>query len=388
MEQVLRSEPPVRPPLPRSPEELPVIFEYFREMRDGHPVVLDEGTGVAWYHLFRYDDVTRVLNDHARFSSNVGVFEGTPFTDTMLVKDPPDHRKLRSLVNLAFTPRAVARLADRIGELTTRLLDRVRERGEMDVVADLAAPLPSWVISEMLGMPEADWESVQAWAVRFTGPDSGVGGEMHAYFGGLADERRRAPRDDLVSALVEAEIDGERLTERELVNFCSLLFLAGQETTKNLIANFFLTLSDHPDVQARLTAEPALMPGAIEEVLRTLPPVWFVMRRSTAEVELGGVRIPAGQMVLPWTASANRDATQFADPERFDIARDPNRHLAFGYGIHFCVGAPLARLEARVALPIVLERLRSLRVRRDEPISIQAGIVFMIQRLGLAFEPY
>jgi len=387
MQEVTRSEPPVRPPLPRSPEELPAIFEYFREMREHHPVVLDASSGTRWWHVFRYDDVARVLTDHARFSSKVFVFEGSPFSDTMLVTDPPDHRKLRSLVNLAFTPRAVARLAGRIGELTGRLLDRVRERGEMDVVADLSAPLPSWVIAEMLGMPEADWDAVQRWA-RFDGPPASVGTRMRDYFGELAERRRREPGDDLVTALVNAEIDGERLSGRELTNFCSLLFIAGQETTKNLIANFFLTLSDHPDVQARLTADPALVPGAVEEVLRALPPVWFLFRRSTEDVELGGVRIPAGEMVMPWMASANRDPAQFPDPDRFDIGRDPNRHVAFGHGIHFCVGAPLARLEARVALPIMLERLRSLRVRRDEPISIEAGIVFMIQRLGLAFEPY
>ena len=162
---------------------------------------------------------------------------------------------------------------------------------------------------------------------------------------------------------------------------------AGQETTKNLIANFFLTLSDHPEDQELLTRHPELIPSAIEEVLRYLPPVWFLLRQTTTDVELGGVTIPAGQMVLPWTASANRDSRQFPDPDRFDVRRDPNRHLAFGHGIHFCVGAPLARLEARIALPMMLERLRDLRVERETPIGIRAGIVFVIGNMPVSFSP-
>jgi cytochrome P450 len=376
----------VMPRLPRRPEEVPGIFDWFEAARERHPVVLDERSGTPWWHVFRYEDVARVLTDHARFSSKVPWFEHSPVSDTMLVKDPPDHRKLRSLVNLAFTPRAVARLSERVAAMTQELLDRVRAKGEMDVVSDLAAPLPSQVICEMLGVPESDWGSVQAWA-HFDGSGGGMG-PLRTYFRDLLEERRRAPRDDLVSALSTAEIDGERLTERELINFCTLLFFAGQETTKNLIANFFLTLSDLADDQRRLTREPALIPTAIEEVLRFLPPVWFVMRRTTEEVELSGVRIPAGGLVMPWTASANRDSTQFPDPGRFDVAREPNRHLGFGHGIHFCVGAPLTRMEAAVALPMMLEQLRDVRVRRETPIDIHAGIVFVIANLPVTFRPY
>jgi cytochrome P450 len=211
------------------------------------------------------------------------------------------------------------------------------------------------------------------------------GHEIRRYFSGLLDERRREPREDLVSALSVAEVDGERLSERELVSFCQLLLIAGQETTKNLIANFTLTLADHPDVRAELVRDLDLVPGAIEEVLRYLPPVWFLVRQTTTEVELSGVRIPAGQLVLPWTASANRDAAQFPEPNRFDIRRDPNRHLAFGQGIHFCVGAPLSRLEARVALPMMLEQLPDLRLVRRESIRIQAGLVFVMSSLPVTF---
>jgi cytochrome P450 family 109 len=376
------------PPLPSRPEEIPGIYDWFRRMREEHPVVRDDQFGMPWWHVFRYEDVARVLTDHARFSSRVPAFEHGPLGDTMIAKDPPDHRKLRGLVNLAFTPRAVARLSVRVADLTAGLLDRVGPRGEMDVVADFAGPLPAQVICELLGVPEADWDAVRSWA-HINGPEAGpgTGRAMRSYFLDLVDRRRRSPREDLVSALAGAEVDGERLTEGELLGFCSLLLIAGQETTKNLIANFLLTLSDHPDAQARLVGEPALVPTAIEELLRYLPPVWFLMRRTTSEVELGGVRIPAGHNVMPWMASANRDAAQFPDPDRFDIVREPNRHLGFGHGIHFCVGAPLARLEAGVALPMLLERLRDLRVRRERPIGIRAGLVFVITNLPVTFRP-
>ena len=378
---------PVMPPLPRRPEEISGIFDWFQAARESHPVVLDERGGAPWWHVFGYEDVARVLTDHTRFSSKVPWFERSPVSDTMLVKDPPDHRKLRSLVNLAFTPRAVARLSDRVAVMTQELLDRVRAKGEMDVVSDLAAPLPSRVICEMLGVPEADRDAVRQWS-HFDGSGGGGMGSLRTYFRELLEERSRSPREDLVSGLSTAEVDGERLGERDLVNFCILLFFAGHETTKNLIANFFLTLSDHPDAQARLAREPALFPTAIEEVLRFLPPVWFLMRRTTEPVELSGVRVPAGGLVMPWTASANRDSTQFPEPDRFDVAREPNRHLGFGHGIHFCVGAPLTRMEAAVALPMMLEQLRDVRVRRERPIGIHAGIVFVITNLPVTFEPY
>jgi len=377
------------PGLPTRPEEIQATFDWFREMREWSPVLLDERSPAPFWQVFRYDDVATVLTDHARFSSQTPAFGSSPLADTMLVKDPPDHRKLRNLVNLAFTPRAVAGLSGRVAEITSRLLDQVAGNGRMDVVSDVALPLPSRVIAEMLGLPEEDHDEVGRWARVIEGGLSMRGGveRIRDYFSALLEERRRAPREDLVSALSNAEIDGERLTERELVNFCILLLFAGQETTKNLIANFFLTLSDHPEDQELLTRQPELIPTAIEEVLRYLPPVWFLMRQTTADVELGGVTIPAGQMVLPWTASANRDSRQFPDPDRFDVRRDPNRHLAFGHGIHFCVGAPLARLEARIALPLMLERLRDLRVERETPIGIRAGIVFVIGNLPVRFSP-
>jgi len=264
----------------------------------------------------------------------------------------------------------------------------------MDVVSDIAVPLPAKVIAEMLGVPPEDWDIFQRWA-RVDSSDPAASRreagrsqreEMSNYFSRLLEERRRAPREDLISALSVAEVDGERLSEAELVSFCFLLLAAGQETTKNLITNAIVCLTDYPDSMERLMREPTLMPTAIEEVLRYLPPVWFLFRQTRAEVELGGQRIPADQLVLAWTASANRDPAQFQNPDRFDIEREPNRHLAFGHGIHYCVGAPLARLEARIALPMMLEQLRDLQRVEGVPITVHAGLVFVIRSLPITFQ--
>ncbi len=319
--------------------------------------------------------------------------------NTLVTTDPPDHRTLRNLVNQAFTPRAVTRLSHRVTQITQELLDAGKATGHMDVVSDIAFPLPAKIIAEMLGVPAGDWDIFQRWA-RFGGGRENEGSreraegsapdmrqEMNNYFLRLLEARRKDPRDDLIISLSNAEIDGEHLSQQELVNFCFLLLAAGQETTKNLIANAILCLTDHPDSLARLQREPALMPVAIEEVLRYLPPVWFLFRRTTHDVELGGQHIPANQMVLAWTASANRDAAQFPQPDQFNIQREPNRHLAFGHGIHFCVGAPLARLEAKIVLPMMLEQLKDLKRVEGVPVGIHTGIVFVIGNLPITFQP-
>ena len=380
---------------PQALDEIPQTFAWFEEMRAQHPVFYDQTMPMPLWQVFRYEDVATVLTDYSRFSSQpLGVFMGSFLRDTLITKDPPDHRKLRNLVNQAFTPRAVARLADRITQISQELLDQVKARGKMDVVSDIAFPLPAKVIAEMLGVAPEDWDIFQRWAR--SGPESGearqegrrpMQEEMSDYFLALLRERRRAPREDLISALSTAEVDGERLSEYELVQFCKLLLGAGQETTKNLIANAIVCFTDHPDAMERLKREPSLMPKAIEEALRYLPPVWFLFRQTRSDVELGGQQIPANQIVLAWTASANRDAAQFRDPERFDIEREPNRHLAFGHGVHFCVGAPLARLEARIVLPMMLEQLRDLQRVEDFPVMVHAGIVFVIRSLPVTFQP-
>lgn len=380
--------------LPHSLEDIPRVYAWFEQMRAEQPVFHTAQFPV--WQVFRYDDVQEVITNYNHFSSQ-HTFEGF-LQDTLITKDPPDHRKLRNLVNLGFTPRAVARLSDRVTQITQELLDAVKAAGTMDVVSAIAFPLPAKIIAEMLGVPAEDWDIFRRWALLSGGENQTsreqagrspqyMHQEMNSYFSRLLQARRREPREDLMTALSVAEIDGERLSEQELISFCFLLLAAGQETTKNLIANTILCLTDHPDSLARLQQEPELMPAAIEEVLRYLPPVWFLLRRTTQEVELGGQRIPAGQTVLAWTASANRDAAQFPEPDRFHIAREPNRHFAFGHGIHFCIGAPLARLEARIALPMMLEQLPDLQRARGVPITIRAGLVFVIRNLPVTFQP-
>jgi cytochrome P450 len=375
-------------------EEIPQTYSWFGEMREHNPVFKDESTRL--WQVFRYEDVLAILTDYSRFSSQAYEFIGGFLSNSLIAKDPPDHRKLRNLVNQAFTPKAVAHLSDRIAQITQELLDAVRHQGKMDVVSDIAFPLPAKVIAELLGVPPEDWNIFQRWA-RVDGSDpassrqaSGrtMQEEMSHYFSDLLEQRRRTPREDLISSLSVAEVDGERLSEPELLSFCTLLLAAGQETTKNLIANAIVCLTDHREPMERMINEPALMPTAIEEILRFLPPVWFLFRRTKTDVELAGQHIPANQVVLAWTASANRDPARFPNPERFDIEREPNRHLAFGHGIHFCVGAPLARLEAKIALPMMLQQLKNLQRVEGVPIMVHAGIVFVIRSLPVTFQPY
>jgi cytochrome P450 len=375
-------------------EEIPQTFSWFEEMREHNPVFKDERTRL--WQVFRYEDVLAILTDYSRFSSQAYEFTGGFLKNSLIAKDPPDHRKLRNLVNQAFTPKAVAHLSDRITQITQELLDEVRLQGKLDIVSDIAFPLPAKVIAELLGVPPEDWNIFQRWA-RVDGSDpassrqeSGhsMQAEMFNYFSDLLEERRRAPREDLISSLSVAEVDGERLSEPELLSFCTLLLAAGQETTKNLITNAIVCLTDYRESMERLINKPALIPTAIEEILRFLPPVWFLFRQTKADVELAGQHIPANQVVLAWTASANRDPARFPDPDRFDIEREPNRHLAFGHGIHFCVGAPLARLEAKIALPMMLQQLKNLQRVEGVPIMVHAGIVFVIRSLPVTFQPY
>jgi len=374
-------------------EEIPQTFAWFEEMREQNPVFKDERTRI--WQVFRYEDVLSILTDYSRFSSQAYELTGGFLSNSLIAKDPPDHRKLRNLVNQAFTPRAVAHLSDRITEITQELLDAVRHKGSMDIVSDIAFPLPAKVIAELLGVPAEDWDIFQRWA-RVDSSDAAsrresgqsMQEEMSNYFTNLLEERRRSPREDLISSLSVAEVDGERLSEPELLSFCTLLLAAGQETTKNLITNAIVCLTDHRESMERLINEPALIPTAIEEILRFLPPVWFLFRQTKADVELAGQHIPANQVVLAWTASANRDPARFPDPNRFDIEREPNRHLAFGHGIHFCVGAPLARLEAKIALPMMLQQLKNLQRVEGVPITVRAGIVFVIGSLPITFQPY
>jgi cytochrome P450 len=365
-------------------------FPWYRVMRESHPVYFHPQ--YRFWQVFCYDDVQRVLSDYASFSSAFGGGgqQQDPLGASLISMDPPRHRQLRNLVTQAFTPRSVAQLSGRITAIVDELLDRVAATGCMDIIDDLAYPLPVIVIAEMLGIPQEDRERFKIWSDAVVGASYPGGGnpqaEMSEYFLGMIEQRRREPEDDLISALLDAQIDGQHLNQRELLGFCILLLVAGNETTTNLIGNALLCFDEHPGVIEQLRAEPALVPGAIEEVLRYRSPVQFMYRRAVADVTIRDQEIRVGQMVLAWIGSANRDEAQFPNADSFDIRRTPNRHLAFGHGIHFCLGAPLARLEARIALTMLLERFYE--IKRVPGVTLEAtgsDLVYGVKHLPVTF---
>jgi cytochrome P450 len=325
--------------------------------------------------VFDHDDVKRALHDTEAFSSSPAASRGESF-EWLLFLDPPRHTELRAIVSRAFTPRAIAALEGRIRALSGELADRLVAdgSGQVDLVAGYAQPLPMMVIADLLGLPREDWRRLTGWSEAIVNLGNTISGdgaaaaeaafaaaqvEIAAYLEGFVAERRRRPADDVLTRLVEAGAGGPALTGRELLHFFELLLAAGTETTTNLISNAVICLAEHPAELARLRADPALVPSAVEEVLRYRTPVQAMFRTTRRAVELGGTTIPAGRLVLAMIGAANRDGRQLADPERFDVGRAPNPHLAFGHGIHFCLGAPLARLEGRIALADLLARMKT-----------------------------
>lgn len=359
-------------------------YPFYHQLRTEAPVSWSAALG-GWV-LTRYQDVIASLRDTRYFSSRgrmLAALERFPddtrvalrpledhFAVGLISSDPPDHTRLRALINKAFTPRVVEQLRPRIQALVDELLDVAQARGPIDLIRDLAYPLPATVIAELLGASPEDRDRFKVWSdgiLSFQGRGVVTPAqmahaqthllEMRAFLGDLLEQRRRAPREDLLSRLVEAESAGERLTEAELMTTCVTLLTAGHETTTNLIGNGLYTLLRYPDQLALLRANPALLPTAIEEMLRYESPLQRNPRRIAEDVVFGGQPMRQGDFVLQILGAANRDPAVFPDPDRFDIARQPNRHIAFGFGIHFCVGAPLARLEAPVAISTVLRRL-------------------------------
>jgi cytochrome P450 len=332
--------------------------------------------------------VQRVSTDAQVFSSAVG---DDPPPGTLLLIDPPEHRKLRRLVSQAFTAKTIADLRPRIESLTRELLAAIPDGAPFDLVDTLAYPLPVIVIAELLGVPAADRDLFRDWAealmaLQTDDPSTGERlavaiEEMDAYLHAQVRDRQGAPGTDLICALVHTSHDGEHLTAEEVVNFTALLLLAGHVTTAMLLGSTLLCLDEHPSAYRALRDDPALIDPMLEEVLRLRPPFPRVVRAATRDVEVAGTIIPSGSAVWAWLLSADRDERRFTAPDTFDIHRVPNAHAAFGHGIHYCLGAPLARLEARIAVRLLLERFPRLRVL-GEP-QYYAGGVFGVRTLRL-----
>ncbi|MBI5949015.1 MAG: cytochrome P450 [Chloroflexi bacterium] len=365
---------------PGSPEFLEDPYPFYKMGQAIGPIWVEQpGIWLA----FGYDEITAILKDHATWSSGGGAMDAIPEDAPppgMLFSDPPRHTRLRSLVSQAFTPRMIEQLEPRIAAIADELVSAMAQKSACDLVEELAYPLPVIVIAEILGVPAEDRAMFKKWSDEVVstlgGGFDGQAGQvpdatfeaMREYFTRMADARRAEPRADLISGLVRAEIDGARLSFDELLQMLVLLLVAGNETTTNLIGNAVLALMEHPDQLHRIYNDPSLLPSAIEEVLRFSSPVQATARVAMRDTEVSGRTVRAGQQAVTWLAAANRDARAFPDPDTFDVGRAPNRHLAFGLGIHFCLGAPLARMEARIALGAFLAHIQRFRRADDGPL--------------------
>jgi cytochrome P450 len=387
---------------PLAPEFLADPYPHYRRLRDEDPV---HESPLGFWVLTRHDDVAGMLRD-PRFGRKgferilAARFGDAGFDLSMLFRDPPDHTRLRTLVSKAFTPRVVEQMREHIQQIVDGLLAAIAPAGAMDLVADFAYPLPVAVICEMLGVPGGDRERFRDWTVHIaraldaialpTEPEVVERGlaarrALADYFRELMAARRRRPRGDLLSELIAAEEQGDRLSEGELMATILLLFVAGHETTVNLIGNGTLALLRHPDQLRRLREEPTLLPAAVEELLRYDGPVQRTGRICSTEVQVGGRTIPANSVVLGLIGAANRDPAVFPDPDRLDVGRAENRHLAFGWGIHFCLGASLARLEAQIAFGTLLRRLPRLALATAAPEWRPASALRGLRALPVAF---
>lgn len=400
------------------PDQRLYPFEFYSQMRRLNPVVYDERNNI--WGVFRYGDVQNVLGDYTTFSSgpqrslilSSSETNPVPFQrQSLLRSDPPYHRTLRGVVASAFTPMIIAKLEPHIENIAHEILNEVIAKGKMDLIDDLAYPLPVTIIAELLGVPIEDRNLFRGWAdtiVSSRGDDmtdehgasknlARIINEMDSYFSGIVEERIKEPREDLITNLIKAQAEGRHLFREEILTFCTLLLLAGHVTTVNLIGNTILSLLQNQTEFRRLQDDHNLIPSTIEETLRYRSPVQAVSRILTKDTNLGGQKIQSGQMIIAWLGSANHDESVFANPERFDITRiSHHAHVSFGHGIHFCLGAPLARLEGQVVLRVILQRLQDLnldaegsnkKIKNDNLIPLQSVFFHGVADLPLTFRP-
>jgi len=380
-------------------------YPHYGALYAGPPLVMTVGP-MTFALVARYADVSAGLRDHEHMSSvrpppppqaYQGRFSGAR---NMLGSDPPHHSRLRKMVSRDFTPRRIREMEPRIREIAKDLLDKVEAKGDFELMADLANVLPVTVIAEMLGVPAELHATFKRWSDRLVGGDNNVPGappppeairvvdELGDYFTAEIEKRRANPGPDLVSALVAAHDEGEAMSAADLLSFVTLLLIAGNETTTNLIGNGTLALGRNPEQFDALKRNPAMLPRAIEEMLRYDGPVQATVRFTNQPVQLGGTELPAKAFALMIVAAANRDPAQFKDPEKFDIAREPNDHVAFGEGIHFCIGAALARMEAMVAFEAMFARFPQLRLKDPAFKPTYKGSYFLrgLESVPLAFD--
>jgi len=379
---------------PWDPEFRANPYPHYRALLTGPPRHVEQFFPIAL--VARYADCRAVLKDHQRFSSvqppmPVGFDENNPFKGaaTVLFADPPVHTRLRRLISRDFTPRRIREMEPRIKEIVEGLLARVEKEGSFDAIADLATPLPVMVIAEMLGVPTEKYATFKSWSDAIVAGDNTLPGmpmppelieardALVSYFSEEIERRKREPGSDLVSALVAAHQESESLSAGELLNFVVLLLLAGNETTTNLIGNGMYALGRHPKQLAMLRRDRSLLPRAIEEMLRYDGPVQSTVRHPNEIVNVGGAEISPDTITFVILAAANRDPAQWEEPEKFDITREPKDHLAFGEGIHFCIGAPLARLEAAIAFGAVLDKFPTLRLKDPDVRPQYKGSFFL-----------
>ncbi len=357
---------------------------FIARLHDEAPLYFDDGFWVA----SRFEDVRAILLDHESFSSSA-MGPGFP----LLSDDPPRHSTLRGLVSKAFTPARLEALRPDVDAMARDLAASIEKGVETDVVAALTTPLPVAVIARLMGVPEKDHARFKLWSDAITGlMDNPMEGdrikmlmELSAYFMELLRERRVKPGDDLISALARADDAGVSLSDREVVGFASLLLVAGNETTTNLLSNLLNRIAERPEEWARLTRDPALVERAIEEALRTDSPAQFVMRVARKDTDVSGQRSKAGQHLIVYLAGANRDPGKWSDPAVFEIVRERERHLAFGHGVHHCIGAPLARMEALAVMNALVARFTAIAPGKTPGRRLPSGLLFGFRALPLVF---